>query len=172
MLLDAVIVINAHEKGYWESLYNAHQICLPGTIIENELHYFTSDRGKEHLSVVNLLKENKILRIDAEISHIQKLTQKISDDFMKGLDPGELEALAILLSKEHQNLLFSTADKAAIKTLGLLGLSTRGISVEELLNTLHGIQNTKKKLESQYTKQWFQKILAEGFAEQHLWLKK
>lgn len=63
---------------------------------------------------------------------------------------------------------FTTADRAAIKALGILNLGLRGLSVEDLLNNLHGFSAKKHKMEHHFTKQWFQKALTEGFTEQNL----
>ena len=41
LLVDTVVVIDAHEKGYWERLCNAYRVFLPGTVIEDELFFFT-----------------------------------------------------------------------------------------------------------------------------------
>jgi hypothetical protein len=55
--------------------------------------------------------------------------------------------------------------------LGVLGLSSRGVSVEELLKNSGAKRNEHFKLPTHLTKKWFQQVLAEGFSEQHLWLK-
>jgi len=171
LLVDSVVVIDAHENGYWERLCNAYRIFLPGTVIEDELFFFTSDKGKQPLLVPNWIHQGKITRIDAQIADFAALTRRLSNDFIKALDDGELEALAILISKQYQHLFFTTADRAAIKAMGVLSLGIRGLSVEDLLNNLQGLSTKKKKMEPHFTKQWFQKALAEGFTEQHLWLK-
>jgi phosphoglycerate dehydrogenase-like enzyme len=69
----------------------------------------------------------------------------------------------------HKNVLFTTADRAAIKTLGILGVGSKGISVEELLKNV-GIKR-KKGMPRHFTKKWFQEALTEGLSEQHLWKK-
>lgn len=171
LLVDAVVVIHAHEQKYWERLCNAHRIFIPGTILEDELFFFTSDKGKEPLLAATWVQQGKVTRVDAEHSDLHKLTQKLSDNFMRGIDPGEFEALALLLSKDHKNLHFTTADRMAIKALGLLGLRSRGVSVEELLSNLQALPTKSKKVDTQYTKKYFEKALTEGFSEQALWLK-
>jgi hypothetical protein len=96
----------------------------------------------------------------------------LSSDFLSALDAGELEALAILISKDYQHLFFTTADRAAVRALGVLSLGLRGLSVEDLLNNLQKLSTKNKKMEPHFTKKWFQKALTEGFTEQHLWLKR
>ncbi len=168
-----MVVIDAHENGYWEHLCNGYRVFLPGTVIEDELFFFTSDKdkSKKPLLVSKWIDQGKISRIDAKIADFSELTKRLSSDFRLGLDAGELEALAILISKDHQHLFFTTADRAAVKALGVLSLGSRGRSVEDLLNNLQGFSTKNRKIAPRFTKEWFQKVLNEGFTEQHLWLK-
>lgn len=39
LLVDSVVVIDAHENSYWEALCNAYRVFLPGTVIEDELFF-------------------------------------------------------------------------------------------------------------------------------------
>lgn len=163
-----MVVIDAHTNNYWEPLCNAYQIILPATIVENELFYFESEKGKKRLTVDSWLKEGKVERIDAELKDYDALQRRFIPDFMSTIHAGEREALAILISPSHQKLHFTTADRAAIKALGLLGLGSRGISVEELLND---IGHKQKQIQRHMSKEWFQKALSEGFQERHMWLR-
>ena len=170
VLVDAVVVIHAHENRYWLPLCNAYQIALPATVIENEVFYFDSSKGKIGLKPSNWIKQGIVTRIDAAIADYDILAEKLSNDFMLGIDAGEKEALAILISKKYKDYFFTTADKAAAKALGVLGIGCRGISVEELLKNL-GNLTKKTHLPMQYNKTWLQKCIAEGLSEQNLWLK-
>lgn len=169
IVVDTVVIIDAHEYSYWKSLCKAYHIAVPAIVLEKEAFYFQSDRGKIGMNPTEWLMQNQVTRIEAELEDFETLRKKLSSDFMASLDAGELEALAILMSKSHKDILFTTADKAAIKALGVLGIGSRGISVEELLKN-SGI-NPKERLPLKFTKKWFQQILTEGFSEQHLWLK-
>lgn len=170
VLVDAVVVIHAHENRYWDSLCNAYQVALPATILENEVFYFESSHGKMGLKPSRWIEQGTVTRVEAEIGDYDTLSRKLSDNFMLAIDPGEREALAILFSEKYKNYLFTTADKAAAKALGILGIGLRGVSVEELLKLI-GNPASKTNLTTQYTKTWFQKNIAEGFSEQNLWLK-
>lgn len=169
VLVDAVVVIHAHENRYWLPLCNGYQVALPASIIENEVFFFDGGKGKVGLKPSNWIRQGLVTRIDAEIADYAHLNGKLSKDFMNGIDPGEKEALAILISQKHGDYYFTTADKAAAKALGVLGIGCKGLSVEELLKNL-GNSVKKTNLPQQYTKAWFQKCVSEGFGEQHLWL--
>ena len=170
VIADAVVVIHANEQGYWNHLCNNCQIALPATILENEIFYFNSDRGKQGLNPSQWVKKGMVIRLEAEIDDYRALSNRLTHHFMQGIDAGEKEALAILMAKQFKDYFFTTADKAAIKALGILGLSSRGLSVEELLSYI-GSSGNKMKLQSQYKKHWFQKNLDEGVGERHLWVK-
>lgn len=171
VLVDAVVVIGAHEQRYWEPLCNSYHIALPATILEEEVFYFHCEDGKKGLSPSTWLAEGKVERLEAGVADHKHLCSKLSANSMKSLDPGELEALALLGSSTYKNYRFTTADRAAIKALGVLGWGERGVSVEELLQKsgAHGPQI--KKLPQHFTKKWFQARLHEGVMERHLWVK-
>lgn len=133
ILIDTVVIIDAHENDYWESLCNVYRVALPAVIIEDEAFYFQSDRGKIGMNPTEWIRKGKVIRLEAELDDFKALEQRLSSDFLASLDAGELEALAILMSKSHKDILFTTADKAAVKALGVLGLGFQGVSVEELL---------------------------------------
>lgn len=132
ILIDAVIVIGAHEQSYWELLCSSYQIAIPATILEDEVFYFQVEDRKQGFAPSQWVIDGKIARLEANVEDYDILSRSLTKNFMNSLDPGELEALALLGSKSCKDYLFSTADRAAIKALGVLGLSERGISVEAL----------------------------------------
>ena len=50
LLLDADIVITAHELGIWEELKTAYRIAVPATIVR-EARYFKSENGGRSISL-------------------------------------------------------------------------------------------------------------------------
>lgn len=171
ILADAVIVIGAHQEQCWELLYNSYQIAIPATILEDEIFYFKSEDDKKVIMPSKWVQEGRIQRLEAELFDYQALQEKLSDIFMKSIDSGELEALALLGSKKHTDYLFTTADRAAIKALGILGWGSRGISMEALIERVGGSHQMLKRLPKHFTKKWFNACLQEGFMEKNLWIK-
>lgn len=171
ILADAVAVIAIHETHQWESFCNTYKIAITATVLEDELFYFQSKRGKMGFAPSKWVQQGKITRIEAALEDYEMLRSKLSPDFMAAIDPGEHEALAILLAKTDEKFLFATADRAAIKALGVLGLGSQGISIEELLQGMAASPTAISKLPRHHTKNWFRQALAEGFGEQHLWLR-
>ncbi|MBS0654851.1 MAG: hypothetical protein JSR46_03665 [Verrucomicrobia bacterium] len=170
VLADAVIVIGAHEQMYWEFLCNSYKIGIPATILEDEVFYFQRQDRKHGLTPSEWVKEGKVARLEAGLEDYEKLNHLLSKNFMDTLDPGEQEALALLGSSKHKGYLFCTADKAAIRALGVLGWRERGISVETLLKRAGRSEALLKRLPYHFSEKWFNNSLQEGFAERHLWL--
>ncbi len=155
ILADAVIVIGAHNERYWELLCNRYQIAIPATILEDELFYFGSEYNKKAIKPSTWVEEGKIQRLEAELLDYQVLSHQLSDNFMNSLDAGELEALALLGSKKYKGYLFTTADRAAIKALGVLGWRSQGISIEALLERAGASKKIIDGLPKYFTKKWF-----------------
>ena len=170
IVTDTVVIIDAHENDYWSQLCNSYSVLLPATVIESEAFYFQSDRGKIGMNPSEWIEQKKIVRVEGALEDLMMLKRRLSPDFYNALDAGEIEALVVLLSKKNKDMFFTTADKAAVKALGILGLGSQGVSVEELL-TNKGIKRKGSfKFPTHFTKKWFQAVLAEGLREQHLWL--
>ncbi len=165
-----MIVIEAHNRNCWDSLCNTYELALPATIIEDELFYFGTEH-KTGLTPSLWIQQKKIIRLDADLKDYDQVRQKFSDNFLRSIHRGELEALAILLSDKHKDFCFSTADAAPIKALGALHLSCRGTSLEELLEGA-GKNTNKPPLPLQYTKKWFQQKASEGLRDNPFLLRK
>ena len=169
VLTDADVVIHAHENNYWELLCTHHRIALAATVIEDELLFYRSNEGKKGFKISTWFQKDKVERLEAELTDVESLYKRLNPDFLASLHRGELEALAILLSRKQNKVHFTTGDRAAMKALGVLNLGSKGISVEELLSPMG--RNPKSKLPHHLTKKWLQKSMSEGLQEQHLWLK-
>jgi hypothetical protein len=74
------------------------------------------------------------------------------------LDPGEEEALALLLAGKAADHLLCSSDRAVVRALGLLGLSESGISFERALAAV----GATKGLRTHFTDSYFQTALREG----------
>lgn len=171
VLTDAVIVIGAHEQKYWEFLCNSYKIGIPATILEDEIFYFNSGAGMQGIAASQWVKEGKVERLEADIKDYQNLSRMLSSVFLNSIDRGEKEALALLGSNKGKDYLFCTADRAAVRALGVLGWRERGISVEALLKKAGKSESALKKLPRHFREEWFDACLQEGFREKHLWLK-
>jgi hypothetical protein len=160
VLLDAVIVIKTHELLIWESLIDKIPLMVCATVVEDEAFYFDTEPGVKRfpIDLKGSIDIGKIIRVEATLEEFQKLHNIFDKLTLEGLDPGELEALALVNGRRLGDVLFCTSDKAAIRALALLGFSEEGISLEELLEKI-GLQKT---LEEHHTREWFNHYLRIG----------
>lgn len=159
-LLDAVIIIEAHSIGVWDRLLGEIKALVGATIVNDEVFYFdtkkTKKRGATRLR--QYIESGKIKEVSAAIEEIRSINEILDPATVLGLDPGELEELAVLHGGRIEDIVFCTADGAVIRALALLGHSESGISFENLLKEV-GLQ---KALEGHYSEEFFRYHLERG----------
>ncbi|MBU2497476.1 MAG: hypothetical protein KKE57_01115 [Proteobacteria bacterium] len=162
VLLDAVIVIEAHALGIWDSLLDKIRAVVPSTVVQNEAFYFdtkkTGERGP--ILIKQSVKSGMLSEVAATAFELQRLQNILDYATLQGLDAGETEALALIISgrTEMEDTLFCTADGAAIRALALLGHRESGVSFETLLMKV-GLQ---KPLDQHFREDFFKKHLDRG----------
>lgn len=159
VLLDANIVIEAHELGVFDKLLDSVAITLPSIIIDREAKYFFDPLAKASAIALHpLLEKGRLHKIEATGEELLDLTNQFDRVFVERIDEGEAEALAVLMAERLPDHFFSTADAPAIRALALLGMSERGISLEMLLSAV----GLTRRVEMQYTDAFFRRVLLEG----------
>ncbi len=162
VLLDAVVIIEAHRLGIWSHLVTQFKISVPGYILDNEVKFFKSrGGGKVNIDLAADLQANRIERLDAEPTDFAALYQKFNQVFVDGIDAGEKEALSLLNSGRFPEHKFCTADGAAIKALSVMALQDQGVSLEELLTQ----SGRKMSLKANFCKDFYTKHIANGLQE-------
>ncbi|MBI2061549.1 MAG: hypothetical protein HYT87_17550 [Nitrospirae bacterium] len=98
LLADANIVIVAYDISVWEQLIARHKIVVPGTVIDDEALFYSTDQAAvpSPINLQELVNQGKIERVDATASEIGALKKSFNDVFLQSLDPGETEALAVI----------------------------------------------------------------------------
>jgi hypothetical protein len=160
VLLDAMIIIEAHGVDVWDRLLEEVNVLVPATVINNEAFYFDSKKTNRRgaIRLRQSVELGKISEVNATIEDLQSLHEILSFSTLQGLHEGELEALAALHGGTAKGALFCTAEGAAIRALALLGHSESGISFEILLREV-GLQ---KALEDHYSDKFFRFHLERG----------
>jgi len=122
-VLDAVVVIKAHELGIWELLVERAQIIVPAIVVQDEAFYFDIEPGEKRyaINLKDLIDSGKIMEEAASLAELKNLDNIFDSITIEGLDPGETEALAIVKSGRLGEVFFCTSDKAAIGALALMG---------------------------------------------------
>jgi hypothetical protein len=159
-VLDAMIIIKAHELAIWEELKSKIPIVVPSIVVKNEAFYFDTVPGERRFPI-NLAGDIASGIIEEEAATPTDLNNLLTifDSNTTGmLHDGEIEALALIYSGRLGNALFCTSDIPAIRALALMNCPDNGISFEEILKNI-GLQ---KPLDPQYTRSFFNQHLSRG----------
>ena len=167
LLLDANVIIAAHEKGLWVTLYSRFELYVPSTVSQQEAKFFKKDPGTEfesteEIELKPLLVAKKIYEIEATLDEVEALQKKLSDITLEVLGDGETEALAIILGGRLRDGRFITADGPAIQVLGALAMSASGASFEQLMEEI-GQAGQVKHLPQHHKKDFYKRHVADGY---------
>jgi hypothetical protein len=169
VILDANVIIELFRRSLFNSILSRYQINIPEIIKEECIYYLNDDGKRIDLNLDQYVTEGKLKVIFADGASYLKLTRELNDDFYRGIDDGEKEALAIIHASNDETLLFCSGDLPAIKALGVIGKSSQAISLETLLDDI-GAKNLK--LRAHFTKQLVDKEAGKAFQERDMYLKR
>ncbi len=162
VILDAMVVIEAHALGIWDNLLDKIDAIIPSTVVKNEAFYFdTKKSGKRGAILISqAVGSGRVAEIAATVTELQSLQSTLDYATRQGLHLGELEALSLINEgrAELEGALFCTADGAAIRALALLGHGESGISFGKLLTKV-GLQ---KPLRQHFREDFFKRHLDRG----------
>ncbi len=136
LLLDANVVIYLFELGLWDTLVGRCDIHLARAVKEESI-FWEDDEGVCHnIDWSGYEEAGRITVFDVPLSKVRTFYERFDRVYSEKLDPGETEALAYLVDSDNEECLISSADKIVFRILGNLGLSDRGISLEEIFGKL------------------------------------
>jgi hypothetical protein len=160
LLLDASVIITAHELDVWTALLRTVDVAVTSIIARDESLFFNRHLGSvpAPINLAALISQGVVPELSASVSGIKRVREVFGEELNMALHDGEVEAIAVLYADMPDSLLFCTSDKVAIRVLAMLGLSDSGVSFEEVL-TSTGLQ---KPLSLEYQKQYFDRYIAEG----------
>ena len=159
-LLDADVIIDLLSLSLFDKLIRNHKVFAGSTVI-GEVKSFKRSNERQSIDLrQNYIENGLISEHSASAEEIKKILDKLPKSSRDAIHAGELESLAILVREDNLN--FCSCDATAIRTLPLLGLSDRGISVEKLLK-LSGL--TQSSLKERHTEKYFKNNLAIGQQE-------
>ena len=168
VILDANVVIDAHRLGFWTALVTQYRISVTKTILD-EVQFYEDDNGKKHeIDLSKLAAGNVIDVLEASVDELEIVRAKVTPEFAKSVDPGELEAVAVLISGRCEDHRFCTADGVAIKLLAVLDFGAYGVPVKKLLEPI----GYRKPVPHQYDEKYFNDKLAEGMIQKKSALRK
>lgn len=157
-MLDANVIIEAHAFGIWQKMIAAFDLAVPSVVARQEAKYFLVQGQYNPIQLSSLVAQNKIRELAAEASELAELMREFDPLFSESIDPGEQEALALMLADKCPDHQFCSADARPLQALAMLGMSDRGISFEELLSAV----GESKQVDEQFTKKFLERQIREG----------
>jgi hypothetical protein len=158
LLLDANVIIYAHELGIWDDLIDKCEITITRTVLEEETYYWFDEQDTPHrIDLNDNINAKDINCIDVPQSQLETFLEKFDPTYLDRLDPGEADSLA-LLDNSKESWLICSSDHIVYKVLGCLGRGGQGKSLEEILNTI----GLGRQVKSQYSEEFRKKCTVQG----------
>jgi hypothetical protein len=114
-LLDANVIIEAHELGVWQKLIVSFDLAVPSVVARQEAKYFLVQGQYNPIQLSSLIALNRVRELAAEASELSELMKEFDPLFAESIDPGEQEALALMLADrcpDHQFCSASSSPRA------------------------------------------------------------
>ena len=167
VILDANVIIELFSQGIFDALIKRFSIKLPKTI-KDECQYYSDQSNVEiQIDWEPYIKGGQVEEVAASAQEYGELVKKLKDDFHRGIDPGELEAIALICAQEDDDLFFCSGDLPSLKAMGVLGKGNQAVSLENLLKSA----GMPRKLKHQFSEARKQQEITKAFAEKDLYLK-
>ncbi len=132
VLVDACIVIEAHELGLWGVLMSCLKLAIPSIIIRESEHFIGADGWPTEIDVPGYVRAGNVIEMEAALADLADLYNYFDPFFGQSIDEGEAEALALIKAGKAPDAFFCTADGPAIQALAMLGHGEVGVSFERL----------------------------------------
>lgn len=161
VLSDANIIIDAHVLGIWDQLVTQCKMFTTRYIEKNEARYFRSRYGRISINLKKQIQSGYITVLAATGKDTDQLYRTFEKWFLESLDPGEIEALALILAGKTEGAIFCTTDSPAIMALAMLNRASQGISFEKLLERT-GFRSLRKKLHYRHSQTFFKQYINKG----------
>jgi hypothetical protein len=157
VMLDANVIIKLHELELWDKLVASIDIHLAQTVIGEAQFWVNSAGERQEIDLRSDIEANRITVFELDAVELASFLARFDPVYKPEIDPGELESIA-WMEKSQEDYLFSSADLAVYRVLGLLERGEQGISLEEILQRI-GIT---KRLEPRFSKAVRERFTKEG----------
>ena len=137
-ILDADVIIHLAELNKLDSLFNQHEIYLSPVVFDEIKYIVDQETGeRQDINLKNKYEDKVHIIVAQNISEFQDMINK-ARMLGKELHNGELDS--IIFVQKHKEYIFCSGDAGAIQFLAFLGLSEQGISLENLIGNIKGMQ--------------------------------
>lgn len=162
LLLDADVVINLYSLNLWNGVVKNYEVYVGSTVVRIEVtHYPDSKRQPIPLNLIPQIDNGTIKEISASTQDLKILTDKLRPSRI-GLDPGELESIAVIAENKLESLKICVIDKSAIMALSYLDLDGKAISAEEVLINGGMLSRGKEPPHPDFSKKRFDYWVTQG----------
>lgn len=161
VLLDANIVITAHELGVWDWLVRVFHVSVPSVVVRTEaLRYrpLGQRRRPVPIDLPALVAAGSIQELTGTAEDIAHLLAAFDPSFVDSVHAGEAEGLALVANGKAGDAQYCSGDALAIQALAMLGFADRGVSFETLL----GGKKTAGPFDAQCTEAYLRRNLEIG----------
>ena len=157
VMLDANVIIKLHELRIWGKLVASVDVHLAQTVIAEAQFWIDANGDRQEIDLSFDIQAKRITVFELDALELAGFLAKFDSVYEAEIDPGEKESIAWMMISSDEYL-FSSADLAVYRVLGLLGRGEQGLSLEEILQKI-GIT---KKLESRFSKVVRERLTKEG----------
>jgi hypothetical protein len=162
LLLDADVIINLNSLNLWNGVVKNNEVYVGSTVARIEVtHYPDSQRQRIPLNLIPQIDNGTIKEISASTQDLKELTDKLRPSKI-GLDPGELESIAVIAENKLEGLKICVIDKSAIMALSYLELDGKAISAQEVLINTGMLQRGKEPPHPDFSKKQFDYWVTQG----------
>jgi len=156
LLLDTGPIIKLFELGFWDAFIHKYDVTICRTVV-NEAKWASQEFEDIQINIESYEQQSLIKVKDVDFSVIENFYNRFNIWYREYIHDGEKETLAFLCNSTDDWQICSS-DGAVFRTLGLLGKSEQGISLEEVLNKI----GLSRILEWKYTKRFREKYTRMG----------
>jgi hypothetical protein len=140
--------------GKWRQFLNANRVFIP-TIVADESAYYEAKGEKIPIDLAKNVEDGQLSLIETGNIEEIDVRNRLESVFPLGnLHSGELQAIAILLRENREEMHFCTADQLAIHVCSLLGLGDCCISLESVLTSCRMKIGLKRNFSKKVMREW------------------
>jgi hypothetical protein len=122
-LLDATAVIESHKLGAWGNFAPDWDVGVTPGVREESRYFITSSGEKVLIDLAESISSGLISVFDPPVVDVVSLMWGMRADYGIELGPGESQCITIVRANPA-NCVFCTSDRAALRSLGIIGLVT------------------------------------------------
>jgi hypothetical protein len=168
VILDANVIIELFRLNLFSAVVGRYSIVVPTTIKQECVFFVDQSGARVDINWETFISSSKVEEVSADALDFSNLGNIFIEDVFRGIDAGELEALAIINKSQDKAFLYCSGDLPSLKALGALGRGSQAISLEKLLQNI-GITKTLKR---HFTEKIKNQEVGKAYAERDLFLKK